>query len=429
VTSRGDKYCVFDNNLMNAFTYDVNNNVTRFIVKNIYDGCQSWDLQFRQIQKEAGYRSGYYTSGYRTQDWNDGYKVNAGVDYLDGAGLQNNANGMMTWEPDVIMANENTATVTNAYAANPAHATCDVTSVTPDVTPSYKLYKATTAATQDGTTLAARLIWLQGHSQWDGDARFKNANLVVDHVDWNNNPNTSALALLNPLQDDNEADGWTPLKTNAKQVRMAVWATLNKWNHVPVWFYNIALVEPIRLNANLGGVFEDGWVSGTAVEYDQALTLTDFRGYLVRATAPSAAEALVEKTAYTDKLYKYYEIGAPVWQPANTRYGFKYENGQIVADDNLTWSNGMTAAELYTRTNGNIDLSITLGKSVNNKDALVFKNNGGSNVETQVNVFIPVSIRYGFGTMTRYCKVRLYKKGTADQTKVIRGEQAPARQK
>jgi hypothetical protein len=425
-TSPGDKYCVFDNNLMNAFTFDVKNNVTRFIVKNIYDGCQSWDIQFRQIQKQDGYRSGYFTTGYKTSDWNNGFKVNAGVDYLEGAGPQSNANGLMTWEPDTV----------TVEGGNATQATCDPTDDTNVVTPAYKLYKATTKETQNPNNLAARLIWLKGHSMWDADSKYKTANIVVDHInrkaaDQGGTLNTSMIALLNPLQDANEADGWTPLKTNAKQIRMAVWGTINKWNHVPVWFYNIALVEPIRLNANLDGVFEDGWVSGTAVPYEQAMTLTDFRGYLVRKTAPNAKEALVEKTAYTDKLYKYYEIGEPNWLTKDTRYGFRYNaaTGEIVADDNLTWENAMTATQIYQRTNGNIDLSVDLGKTKDGKDALVFKNNGGSNVETQVNVFVPVSIDYGFGTITRYCKVRLYKKGTADQSKVIPGATAAARQR
>ena len=34
-----------------------------------------------------------------------------------------------------------------------------------------------------------------------------------------------------------------------------------------------------------------------------------------------------------------------------------------------------------------------------------------TNVEEEVNVFIPVKAAYGFGEVTKYCKVRLYPKG------------------
>ena len=70
----------------------------------------------------------------------------------------------------------------------------------------------------------------------------------------------------------------------------------------------------------------------------------------------------------------------------------------------------MTAKQIETATNGNIVLSVTR-QAKNGKYYLVFKNNGGSNVEEEVNVFIPVTVKYGFGEVTKYCQVRLYPKG------------------
>lgn len=95
-----------------------------------------------------------------------------------------------------------------------------------------------------------------------------------------------------------------------------------------------------------------------------------------------------------------------------------------IVDDNITAADaaahmsnnatgqGLTFAELSAKTNGNIKFSIT-------KDAagtkLIFKNNGGSGVEQECNVFIKASVKYGFGEVAKVVSVRVYPHGSAPQ--------------
>lgn len=42
---------------------------------------------------------------------------------------------------------------------------------------------------------------------------------------------------------------------------------------------------------------------------------------------------------------------------------------------------------------------------------IVFKNNGGTDVTSTFNIFIPVTVKYAFGTITEYIKVPVYPRG------------------
>jgi hypothetical protein len=187
---------------------------------------------------------------------------------------------------------------------------------------------------------------------------------------------------------------------------MGIWGTLNDWNIIPVKDYKFYLVEPLAINADLGGAFEEGYVSGTAVKCNDAFEMTDFRGYEVKnvAAAPNAGEFY----KYTQDLYKYYEVEDPNWKIEDVKYGLKVVNGVIVSDP----SGRMSAADISRLTNGNIRLSISEKKHKITKEKwLVFKNNGGSNVEFPVNIYIPVTAKYGFGEVSETCTVKLYPKG------------------
>lgn len=358
----GVDYCVYYNNLMNAFTYEektIDGALTpTFIVKGIYGTCGTWDMQFAKSGKDkfAG-------------------EINGNKTYTQFAG----------YAPDFTDTNSPLLGYRGDY------------SFTSDLYwNNYGAYRFKKVA---NNAQALQLVWDYSHVAWCGNIDHKAANLYADHH------NAANQALINPLSDEYEADNLTPKRTHDKKIHMGIWATLNDWNIIPVKDYDICLVAPLRIDANLGGAFEEGYVSGTAVECDAAFTMTDFRGYTVSLTNGST-----EWTKYARALWFYYEVESPVWDLENVKYGFKKSNGNIVADDALTYENGMTAKQIETATNGNIVLSVTR-QAKNGKYYLVFKNNGGSNVEEEVNVFIPVTVKYGFGEVTKYCKVRLYPKG------------------
>ena len=247
-----------------------------------------------------------------------------------------------------------------------------------------------------GTDQALRLAWNTGHESWDNDLNYRTASLYAA-------PNNEAnWPLMNKLSQENEADGRTPKRTHDIKVNIGIWAKLNQWNVVPVKDYTVCLVAPLRVNANLAGYFEEGLVSGSSISCADAFTMTDFRGYTVAKTVKDNTE--FEK--YATQLYQWYDVKDPTFDLSAVRYGMKAEGGNIVVDDNLEYEDCMTAAEIERVTNGNIKLSIT-----KNGDKLTFLNNGGSNVETECNVFIPATTRYAYGVITEAVKVRLYPRG------------------
>lgn len=326
-------YCVFNNNLMNAFTY---NNQTHFIVKDM-TSCGAWDMQFSLKQEMNGVKPTYWTA----------------------------------------TATEPLKTVGVAY-------------------PNFEAYSLL-----NGSQTALEMRWDAGHASWCNNPAHYQANLFADH---NNAANQS---LLNPLAADNEPDGITPKRTHNKKIQMSVWATINPYNYILVKNYSICLVAPLRIESDLEGYFEEGLVSGSSIDCSKAFKMTDFRGYEV---AEVTTNNTIEHKKWAKELFKYYEVGETKWDLDNVRYGMKVVNGTIVIDNNLTAAQSMTAAQIKAATNGNIVLSITQsGKT------LVFKNNGGSNVETKCNVFIPATVTYGFGKITTNVKVPLYPKGQVPQ--------------
>lgn len=345
-------YCVYYNNLMNAFTYAQTGR--SFIVKDLTT-CGTWDMQFTK----------------------------ADVDAIDGSKRYTQFVGSTQYGP-VLDGKKSPYLNRDAWNNSPA----------------YRLYDKESG----GVTAkqALQLVWDDGHTEWCGAVGHKKDILYADHF------NTANWPLINELEATNEADGRTPKRTHDKKVHLGVWGTLNDWNIVHVKDYDICLVAPIRIDAQLEGAFEDGWVSGTAISCDDAFTMTDFRGYEVAKAAPTGANPS-EWVKYRHHLYKYYEVGEPDWRLNEVKYGFRYVGGSVKADDTLDYNGAMTSAQINNYTNGNISLSIEMDAD----NHLVFKNNGGSNVEEEVNVFIPVSVTYGFGKLTKYVVVRLYPKGTA----------------
>ena len=354
----GTDYCVYYNNLMNAFTYEQINNAPMFIVKNLGKDCGTWDMQFTKAGSD---------------------RINSAVNY--------------TQYPNYAPKFGSDLTSFNAFLSP----NIDKESFT--TFDAYRLYRTPWTTTEKQ---ALQMVWDEGHVSWCGNPAHKEAILYADH---NNDANQ---ALINPLADYFEEDGITPARTHDKKIHIGIWGTLNDWNIIPVKDYDICLVAPIRIDTYLSGAFEEGYVSGTCVNCDDAFTMTDFRGYEVAKTATT--KKATEWNKYRVELYKYYEIGEPVWNLNDVRYGMAWDGSNIKADDNKTYANALTAADIRRYTNDNIVLSVER-KQYGGKWYLVFKNNGGSNVEEEVNVFIPVTVTYGFGSITQYAKVRLYPKG------------------
>ena len=389
-------YCVYNNNMLNAFTYKHSGatNVNDRVYNDGTYNCEKWDFQFRlldQTQGQVDYKNCVIpgaTAGTWVQEHTTEPLFNVGAPDLyinGGAGY------------------DETTAPHDAYAFQTKIGTVWGDAIWFNWMNTADDSNATPAGTERmGVKPSAQSAW-----QHDGTVA---PYLFADH----NNPNNQLL--INPISAS--AVGQAPTRTHDKKIGVGVFYAYNDWNAESIKNYNICLVAPLCISDNFSGYFEEGLVSGSFVNCRDAFTMIDFRGYEVKNQAVPAALATNEFVKYRQDLYKYYEVTPPVYDLANVRYGFKKQNNNIVADDNIeprqlangNWSGGMTAAEIQAATNGNVILSIdqvdpTGAASV---DYLRFKNNGGSNVEEHVNVFVPCTITYGFGTITKYVKIRLH---------------------
>ena len=401
-------YCVYNNNLFNAFTF----NQTEYLdpnntIKNKYFNtpiptidnynCAEWDFQFRLAQNVSGVaaRPQYWTptateplmtqgvAGTYTQA--NQYKPTGGTTNLNGAVF--GAYNLLT------QRGSNADNYRDAIWMN-----------------WYNDDKATTGA-EPGTVISGDGSWA-----WNNNDAASRPYLFADHFNLRNQ------SLINEIESN--GIGKAPTFTNDKKVTMGMFLAWNAYNVECIKSYDICLVAPLDINAALDGFFEEGLVSGSFVNCAGAFTMVDFRGYEVKDQAPRAnvyingqRETDYEFTKYRQKLYNYYECQEPVFDLTKIKYGMKYENGNVVVDNSVTVKNvtskGLTSAQIEQYTNGNVVLSVEQFNpdGVADTQWLRFKNNGGSNVEDVVKVFIPATMRYGFGTVTKYVQLKLYPRG------------------
>ncbi len=424
----GTDYCVFYNNMTNPFTYEQVNGKARFIVKPTYVpaksiwvrnengklvqraeefACWTWDMQFTWAGPDA------IEAMKNDSKWNNddvankrSYGPTGDIEFK--GKWTKLGNGGKTYPQATVNGGYQPASNTNSPA---------LSKINWKGAGAYKLetkagaqalqlewWKGLTeskpATDTDPEQMGGLPIQTDGHIAWDGLMPYNYNFLYADHH------NVANQKLLNQLSQDNEADGWTPVRNHYKDraVHMGIWGTLNDWNIVPIKDYDMYLIEPLRINGKTEGLFEEGYVSGTCIACADIFTMRDFRGYEVANAEPKANAS--EREKWQLELYKYYEVGTPDWKLDEVKYGMEYKGGDIHSSD----TEKLTAKQIEAYTNGNIVLSITK-KSYLGIDYLVFKNNGGSNVEEIVKVYIPVSVDYGFGNVTTTQEFMIYPKG------------------
>ena len=109
---------------------------------------------------------------------------------------------------------------------------------------------------------------------------------------------------------------------------------------------------------------------------------------------------------YAVQLWKYYDVKSIFFDLSKAKYTLAVNGGSVVANNDLSYADAMTAAKLSELTNKAVNLS--LSQSGNN---ITFKNNGGSNVEEMFYVYIPVTVKYAYGKLTEYVKIPVYPRG------------------
>jgi len=230
-----------------------------------------------------------------------------------------------------------------------------------------------------GGVLAAKLTWPEDHTAWCGNGAHNEAYVNLEK-------NNEGKALL---KDASSTD---------RSSHIGIWATINEFNVIPVYDYNIKFVKPLTLkDAKFNGHFTDGVVSGSRVDWTKAFTLRDCFGYLVAKTTPSTTK---ESEKYAAELYKYYEVQEPVFDTVNLKFGMKIENGNIVVDPTATAATAMTSQKLEELTTGGSIPSL----KVDGND-LVFTSNMGSQVTEEFKIWVKVTVNYGWGTESTWVEI------------------------
>lgn len=181
-----------------------------------------------------------------------------------------------------------------------------------------------------------------------------------------------------------------------QQATLDVWATINDKNTYKVTSFNVYFVEPLNINSELkDAYFVDQVISGSTIDCSKAFTMTDFKDYIVAKVTTGTTE----KEKYADKLYKYYVVKDPVWNLANAKTNLKQENGNYVVDETIT----AETAKILAEDRFGVDC-ITANAD---NSTLTFKNVKGVKVEKAVKLFIPVTVKHKWGTLTETVTVDL----------------------
>lgn len=249
---------------------------------------------------------------------------------------------------------------------------------------------------KNGVQNSARLTWTGRDKSWG--TSFDTEATSYLFVPRNRE---DAWNLINPLAQADEKG--IPARTHDKKISISVWAKINGYNKVLVKKYDVCLIAPIRVDAVSKGGFEEGLVSGSTVDAGKLVSITDFRGYAVAQTAIGNP---TEFEKYAVQLWKYYDVKPIFFDLSKAKYTLAVNGGSVVANNDLSYADAMTAAKLSELTNKAVNLS--LRQSGNN---ITFKNNGGSNVEEMFYVYIPVTVEYAYGKLTEYVKIPVYPRG------------------
>lgn len=182
-----------------------------------------------------------------------------------------------------------------------------------------------------------------------------------------------------------------------QQATLDVWATINDKNTYKVTTFNVYFVEPLNINSELkDAYFVDQVISGSTIDCSKAFTMTDFKDYIVAKVTTNTTD---EKTKYAEELYEYYGVQDPVWDLANAKTNLKQENGNYVVDETIT----AETAKILAEDRFGVDC-ITANAD---NSTLTFKNVKGVKVEKAVKLFIPVTVKHKWGTLTETVTVDL----------------------
>lgn len=144
--------------------------------------------------------------------------------------------------------------------------------------------------------------------------------------------------------------------------------------------FSVKIKEPFKIDSDLNEVFYESRVNGSRISVANALTMTDWNGYVV-AQATDGTLGTAEKYKWTKTLYSYYGIEKVEWDTKEATTNIVNVNGNLVP------------------TAGKRNKLFPDGASFDfdpNTNELVYKNNGVV-LNREFEIYCPVKVTYKWG--------------------------------
>lgn len=144
--------------------------------------------------------------------------------------------------------------------------------------------------------------------------------------------------------------------------------------------FSVKIKEPFKIDSDLNEVFYESRVNGSRISVANALTMTDWNGYVV-AQAADGTLGTAEKYKWTNTLYSYYGIEKVEWDTKDATTNIVNVNGNLVptaGKRNKLFPDGA---------------SFSFDSETNE---LVYKNNGVV-LNKEFEIYCPVKVTYKWG--------------------------------
>lgn len=184
-----------------------------------------------------------------------------------------------------------------------------------------------------------------------------------------------------------------------KTVELGSFYKINDFNYDALTTYQLKIIRPLNvITKNTGHYFEDGLIEGSRVSIADAVSMVDFRGYKV-AKKNGEAEDKAQFAAY---LWDYYGVTTPVWSTKETL---------VTTDANLDANVEADLAKMSLLGSKHTGSSVS-----EDGEDLVFKTTGASIAIGHCYLWIPVEVKYAFGTFNKYIQIEVKEANSPNPT-------------
>ena len=204
------------------------------------------------------------------------------------------------------------------------------------------------------------------------------------------------ISILSPIT---EKDGKVVFVNGKdKKYTINVWAALNEYNPYLVSSFEVRFAAPLYLKPLALNNFTDQIISGSVVSFKDKLEVYDFAKYLVVGKGSTTDEL----KKYTAQLQDYYQVEGVVLSEDNAAIMTnlkKDANGSYVAVKGMNPDEATVSVADYFGV-GAIAIDAT-------KQEITFKNVAGNKVESEVELYFPVSIKHKWGILTDWVTIKV----------------------